>query len=104
MIKVTVMYPNETGKKFDVDYYANSHVPMVVGLLGPGGLVRGEIEKGVSGTDPNEPPMYVVVGHLYFNTLEEVHTAFTTHGRQIMGDIPNYTDIQPQFQISELIE
>ena len=104
MIKVTVMYPNETGKKFDLDYYVNSHIPMVAGLLGSGGLIRGEVEKGISGTDPNSPPMYLAVGCLYFNTLEEVHAAFTAHGRQIMGDMPNYTDIQPQFLIGEVIE
>lgn len=104
MIKVTVMYPNETGKKFDIDYYANTHVPMVAGLLTSGGLIRGEVEKGISGTDPNSPPMYVAVGSLYFNTLEEVHSAFMTHGRAIMSDIPNYTDIEPQFLIGEVVE
>ena len=104
MIKVTVMYPNETGKKFDLDYYANKHIPMVAGLLADGGLVRGELEKGISGTDPNSPPMYVAVGTLYFNTLEEVHAAFMTHGRQIMADIPNYSEIQPLFQIGEVVE
>ncbi len=29
MIKVTVLYPNEEGKKFDLDYYLNKHLPMV---------------------------------------------------------------------------
>ena len=43
MIKVTVMYPNEEGKKFDMDYYVNKHIPMVAGLLTPGGLIRGEV-------------------------------------------------------------
>ena len=98
------MYPNETGKKFDMDYYANKHVPLVAGLLASGGLIRVELEKGISGTDPNSPPMYVAVGSLYFNTLEEVHAAFSTHGRAIMGDIPNYTEIQPVFQIGEVLE
>lgn len=104
MIKVTVMYPNDPDKKFDFDYYQNKHIPMVAGLLAPGGLIRVELEKGISGTDPNSPPMYVAVGSLYFNTLEEVHAAFSTHGRAIMGDIPNYTDIKPAFQIGEVIE
>ena len=103
MIKVTVLYPNEPGKKFDLEYYTNSHIPMVLRLLGPMGLVRGEVEKGVSGTDPNSPPPFVVVGHLYFNTTDEVHAAFATHGREIMGDIPNYTEIEHQFQIGEII-
>ena len=103
MIKVTVLYPNEQGKKFDLEYYTNSHIPMVQRLLGPMGLVRGELEKGVSGTDPNAPPPFVVVGNLYFNTTEEVHAAFSAHGREIMGDVKNYTEIEPQFQISEII-
>jgi hypothetical protein len=25
------------------------------------------------------------------------------HGKEIMGDIPNYTNIQPQIQISEIV-
>jgi hypothetical protein len=36
MIKVSVFYPNEKGKKFDMEYYLDKHVPMVrenVGLL-----------------------------------------------------------------------
>jgi uncharacterized protein (TIGR02118 family) len=104
MIKVTVMYPNEEGKKFDMDYYVNKHIPMVADLLTPGGMIRVELEKGISGTDPNSPPMYVAVGNLYFNTIDEVHAAFSTHGGAIMGDIPNYTDISPQFLIGEVIE
>ena len=103
MIKVTVLYPNEAGKRFDEDYYVNTHVPMVQRLLGPMGLVKGEIEKGVSAADPNQPAPFVIVAHLSFNSTDEVHEAFKTHGREIMGDIKNYTDIEPTFQISETL-
>jgi len=30
MIKFSIFYPNEEGKKFDMDYYINSHIPMVM--------------------------------------------------------------------------
>ena len=103
MIKVTVLYPNEPGKKFDFDYWVNTHVPMVQRLLGPMGMLKGELEKGVSDADPSAPPRFTAVGHLYFNTAEEVHAGFAAHGREIMGDIKNYSDIEPQFQISELL-
>ena len=103
MIKVSVLYPYEEGKKFDHAYYTSTHLELVQSLLGPMGLVNGEMEKGISGTDPNSPPLFVALGHLYFNTVEEVHEAFTTHAGAIMGDIPNYTDIKPQFQISEVL-
>jgi len=34
MIKVSVFYPNEERKKFDMDYYCNKHIPMVQQKLG----------------------------------------------------------------------
>jgi uncharacterized protein (TIGR02118 family) len=104
MIKVSVYYPNEEGKRFDIDYYANQHMPLVHQRLDSSGLVRTEVEKGVSDTDPNAPPRYVAVGTLYFDTVDNVHEGFKTHGRELMGDIPNFTDISPQFLISEVVE
>ena len=103
MIKVTVLYPNEEGKKFDHGYWTTTHLNLVQSLLGPMGLVNGEMEKGVSGTDPNSPPPYIAVAHLYFDKVEDVHAAFTEHAGAIIGDISNYTDIKPQFQISETL-
>src|SRR5690349_22823221 len=32
MIKVTILYPNSDGKKFNMDYYSNKHMPMVASL------------------------------------------------------------------------
>ena len=103
MIKVTVLYPNEEGKKFDMDYYTGTHSPLVHSRLDSMGLLRTEVEKGVSSADPNAPAPFVAIGVLYFNTVEEVHEGFKTHGREVMGDIPNYTDISPQIQISEIV-
>ena len=103
MIKVSMLYPNEPGKKFDVDYYLNKHMPMVHRLLEPMGLIRTEAEKGVSGSDPNAPAPFLVTEHLIFNSVEEVHEAFIAHGRELMGDISNYTDVKPQVQIGEII-
>ena len=103
MIKVSVLYPNEEGKKFDMDYYLGKHMPMVHSRLDSMGLLRSEVEGGVSSADPNAPAPFVAIGVLYFNKVEEVHEAFKTHGREIMGDAPNYTDISPQIQISEIV-
>ncbi len=103
MIKVSVLYANEEGKKFDMDYYSGKHMPLVQSRLDSMGLLRMEVERGISSADPNAPAPFVAIGVLYFNTAEEVHEGFKTHGREIMGDIPNYTDIAPQFQISEIV-
>ena len=103
MIKVSVLYPNEEDKKFDMDYYTGKHIPLVHSRMDSMGLLRTEVEKGISSADPSSPAPFVAIGVLYFNTVEEVHEVFKTHGREVMGDIPNYTDISPQIQISEVV-
>ena len=103
MIKVTVLYPNEEGKQFDHTYFSSTHLALVQKLMGPMGLVNSEMEKGVSGTDPNVPAPFVAIAHLHFNTTDEVHSAFTAHAGAIMGDMANYTDINPTIQISETL-
>ncbi len=103
MIKVSVIYANEEGKKFDLDYFAGTHMALVHSRLDSMGLLRTEVERGISSADPSAPAPFVAIGVLYFSTVEEVHEAFKTHGRELMGDIPNYTDISPQIQISEIV-
>lgn len=101
MIKVSVFYPNEEGKKFDMDYYLNNHVPMVQQKLGAA-LKGGAVEQGLGGAEPGSPATYIAMGHLYFDSVEAFQTAFGPHAEAIMGDVPNYTDIQPTIQISEV--
>jgi uncharacterized protein (TIGR02118 family) len=69
MIKVSVLYPNEEGKKFDMDYYCNSHIPMVQEKLGAA-LKGGAVEQGLSGAEPGSPATYVAMGHLLFDSVE----------------------------------
>lgn len=103
MIKVSIYYPAEAGKKFDIDYFANEHMALVHQKLDSQGLIRTEVEKGVSDADPSAPPRFVAAGALYFDTVEHVHEGFRTHGRELMGDMANYTEIKPQFLISEIV-
>ncbi len=101
MIKVSVFYPNEEGKKFDMDYYLNSHIPMVQEKVGAA-LKGGAVEQGLSGVEPGSPATYVAMSHLLFDSVEAFQSAFGPHSEAIMADIPNYTDIQPTIQISEV--
>ena len=102
MIKVSLLYAAGEGKKFDMDYYANKHIPLVHERLDYAGLIRSEVESGISSADPTVPAPFVAIGVLYFNTADEVHEGFKTHGRELMGDLVNFTDISPQVQISEI--
>jgi uncharacterized protein (TIGR02118 family) len=102
MIKVTILYPNGDGKKFDMDYYANKHMPMVASLLGDS-LKMFEIDKGIAGRTPDEPIPYLAIGYLYFDKLSAFRNSFGPNAEKIRKDIPNYTNIQPVVQISEVL-
>ena len=101
IIKVTAFYPNEECKKFDVAYYFNKHIPMVQQKLGTA-CKRVAVEQGLGGADPGSRATYLIMFHLYFDSVEAFQTAFGPNAQSIMGDIPNYTDIQPTIQISEV--
>ena len=47
MIKVSVLYPNKPGAKFDMDYYVNKHVPLVQQKLGSA-CKSVAVEQGIS--------------------------------------------------------
>jgi len=101
MIKVSVFYPNEEGNKFDMNYYLNSHIPMLQEKLGAA-LKGGAVEQGLSSVEPGSPATYVAMGHLLFDSVEAFQSAFGPHSEAIMSDIPNYTDVKPTIQISEV--
>lgn len=101
MIKASILYPGGEGKKFNMDYYLNKHVPMVTGLLGDS-IKGATIEKGIGGA-MNSPAPFVAMGNIYFNSLQDFNDSFGPNADKIMGDIPNYTDIEPVIQISEVL-
>ena len=102
MIKVSVMYPAGEGKTFDMNYYTQKHIPLVAGLLGD--AVKGaSIDKGLGGPEPGSAPTYSTCGHLYFESLEAFQNAFGPNAEKIMGDIPNFTNVQPVVQIGEVL-
>ena len=101
MIKVSVLYPAGESKKFDMDYYCKSHMPMVGQKLGEA-CKSMAVEQGLGGGTPGTPPTYAAMGHLYFDSVAAFQAAFAPNAAEIMADIPNYTDIQPVIQISEV--
>ena len=101
MIKVSVMYPHSADYKFDMTYYLGSHMPMVRQKLGAA-LKGAAVDEGVAGGLPGSPPKYVAICHLLFESVDAFQLAFSIQGASILADIPNYTDIQPALQISEV--
>jgi uncharacterized protein (TIGR02118 family) len=95
MVRVSVLYPK--GGKFDFEYYAKTHMALVHNLLDSFGLVKSEVDKGV-GDSP-----FIAVGHLVFNSMENMQKGLQAHDPKLAADLVNFSDIKPQFQISEII-
>lgn len=102
MIKVSVFYPDSAASRFDFDYYCNKHMTMVREKLGD--ACRGiAVERGLSGEAAGSRPLYVAVAHLYFDSLDAFEKSFGPAANEIMSDVPNYTDISPALQFSEVL-
>ena len=101
MIKVSVLYPNDEGRKFDMNYYLERHMPLVRKLLGTA-CTNASVDHGIAGGTPGSKAPYVAIGHLYFNTIQDFMSSFGPNEGAIVGDIPNYTDTIPVIQINEI--
>ena len=101
MIKYSVMYPSGEGAKFDHDYYVNSHIPLVKDLAGDA-LKEVTVDRGVSGRAPGDPPTYLAVAHLVFDSVDDLRSAMAPHGERLAADASNYTNTSPVVQVSEI--
>lgn len=102
MIKVSVMYPHVAGARFDHAYYRDKHLPMVKSRMGAN-CKSYTIDKGIAGGTPGSQPSYVGMCHLFCDSVEAFQAGFGPHAAEIMADIPNYTDLTPVIQISEVV-
>lgn len=102
MIKVNIFYPKTADSTFDMDYYKTKHMPMAAELTAP--ACKGwSADSGLGGAAPGEPPAYAAIGTLLYDSVEEFGAAIGPHMDQILADIPNYTNVQPVIQISEVV-
>ena len=102
MIKVSVMYPNTPGAKFDHAYYKDKHMPLVKARMGEACKFY-TVDKGVAGGAPEAPATYVAMCHIFCDSVEAFQKGFGPHAKEIMADIPNYTDLAPVIQISDVV-
>jgi uncharacterized protein (TIGR02118 family) len=102
MIKVSVMYPNKSGARFDHQYYRDKHMPLVKARMGDACKYY-TVDKGLAGGAPGDPATYVGMCHIFADSIEAFQKSFGPHAKEIMADIANYTDIAPVMQISEVV-
>lgn len=101
MIKVSVLYKNQDGCRFDMDYYCKDHVPMLRDKLGS--ACKGiAVDQGMAGEEPGSAAPFVAMIHLFFDTVEDFQNSFGPEADIILADVPNYTNAEMLVQISEV--
>ncbi len=104
MIKISILYPNNPNARFDMGYYIGTHMPLSIGLLSAHFGFKGvSVERGLGGAMPGTDDAYIAMCHFLFDSAEDFMAAFMPHAAVLQGDMPNYTDIEPIIQISEVL-
>ena len=101
MIRVSILYPNAEGSRFDFDYYLNTHMPTSARLLAPN-LKGMTVERGLAGTVPGSKPPYAAMCHLLFDSIDAFLEVFMPNMATLTGDIPNYTDVEAVIQFNQV--
>jgi len=102
MIVVSVMYPASADAKFDMKYYLERHVPLVGERWGSMGLREAKVLQGVGAPGGGVAP-YQVMALLTFDSAVAFEQAVAQHGKEILRDIANFTNVQPIIQVNDVL-
>ncbi|KZT16009.1 ethyl tert-butyl ether degradation protein EthD [Acidovorax sp. GW101-3H11] len=102
MIKVTAVYRWREGATFDHDYYHSEHMRIARAALQPLGLVRLESDRVLYPGEPR-PGQVVALTNAFFSDLKQAQTAAKQTMAELAGDIPNYTNIQPESYFAQML-
>ncbi|KIW17424.1 hypothetical protein PV08_04618 [Exophiala spinifera] len=91
-----VLYPNDEGSSFNLDYYVNKHMPMVMERWGKFGLKGYTVTEYKPGAD-GAKPKYSAAGFLFWDTAEDLQAALASQEdlTAIFADVPNYANVEP---------
>lgn len=103
MIRISFLYPNSKDARFDLDYYVEKHMPWSIDLLSVHPGFRGvSVERGIS-AGPGADAPFVAICNFLFEKLDDFMEAVAPHLAALRADMRNYTDIEPTFQVSEVL-
>ena len=102
-LRLQVAYPFVEGARFDFDYYAGTHIPMVKKVFGATGMTEFAATKGVGGRPIEAPPPFFLVATLTFPD-EAALRATLAVAEPVIADIANFTDVEPHFMIGTALE
>lgn len=99
-VSLQVAYPVSDDSTFDLEYYLSTHMELVGKHMGP--YVESTlVTKGLAG-GPGVPAPFHVIATIVFKDQDALNSALGASA-DVLADIPNFTNIQPQMLIGEVI-
>ena len=102
MVIVSVVCPAAAEAKFDMDYYRDTHIPLVGARWNDCGLREAKVLLGV-GAPGGGAATYSVIALLTFDSAADFDQAVARHGAEIIGDITNFSSVQPIIQVNDVV-
>ncbi len=99
---VSVTYPKSASSTFDHTYYVEKHVPLVNRYWGHHGLRGVQVLRGTGSL--GGAAAYELIALLDFESEQAFLGAAGAHADDVMGDVPNFTNIQPIVQFNEAVK
>ena len=84
MIKVSVMYPNTPGARFNHEYYRDKHMPLLKERMGDA-CKSHTVDKGIAGGAPGAPATYVGMCHIFCTWSMRSSKGFGPHAQEILA-------------------
>lgn len=101
MIRLSVIYPRSDDATFDLDYYMNTHMPLVSKLYSDYGLTDLQVDEGIS-LSSKVPSDNVIACYMVFDSLDNLKAALKNEGAKVMADVANFTNIEPTVMFGRL--
>src|SRR5678815_5492705 len=73
--RVSVMYPNTPGARFNHEYYRDKHMPLLKRRMGDSCLYY-SVDKGLAGGAPGAPATYIGMCHFFCDSVESFQAGF----------------------------
>ncbi|TEA20278.1 hypothetical protein C8034_v003945 [Colletotrichum sidae] len=104
-IAITVLFRNEADARYDLAYYANTHMPLVQREWQKYGVTGWSVVKYGRGPGPDgaEPP-FVFGSTVTWAEGSQVQTAFAgPETARVFADVPNFSNKEPLFLYGEVV-
>ena len=106
MVSIVIIYPYQKDYWFDWKYWTTTHQDIVHKLIdayvtgSEDILVERDRDFCFAAQDEKSPPAILLIAKMKFKSLDDFHKIPKESWEQVRADIPNFTNLKPEFMLS----